>query len=76
MLAVAAELSGADHALDSARTLTAWANGFVGMELWSIPPRRRRRRAFELASVDSPRPLPATARDGGSLTLVVSVNGH
>ena len=33
MLAVAAELSGPDHALDSARTLTAWANGFVSMEL-------------------------------------------
>ncbi len=33
MLAVAAELSGPDHALDSARTLTAWAYGFVSMEL-------------------------------------------
>ncbi|GAA1747555.1 TetR/AcrR family transcriptional regulator [Agromyces humatus] len=33
MLEVAAELSGPEHALDSARTLTAWANGFVSMEL-------------------------------------------
>ncbi|GAA1801880.1 TetR/AcrR family transcriptional regulator [Agromyces neolithicus] len=33
MLAVAVELSGPDHALDAARTLAAWANGFVSMEL-------------------------------------------
>ena len=43
MLAVAAELSGPDHALDSARTLTAWANGFVEHgALGRIPPWRRR----------------------------------
>ena len=33
MMAVAADLAGADAALDAARTLTAWANGFVSMEL-------------------------------------------
>jgi AcrR family transcriptional regulator len=32
-LRVAAEFVGADEALDAARTLTAWMNGFVSMEL-------------------------------------------
>lgn len=30
---VAAELAGPDHALDAARTVTAWASGFLRMEL-------------------------------------------
>lgn len=33
VLRVAAELAGHEHALDAARTFTAWANGFIGMEL-------------------------------------------
>ena len=33
LLAVAARLAGPDHALDAARTLTAWITGFVSMEL-------------------------------------------
>jgi len=33
VLRVAAELAGEEHALDAARTFTAWANGFVSMEL-------------------------------------------
>jgi AcrR family transcriptional regulator len=33
ILRAAAELAGPEHALDAARTLTAWANGFIGMEL-------------------------------------------
>jgi AcrR family transcriptional regulator len=33
VLRIAAELAGEDRALDAARTLTAWLNGFVGMEL-------------------------------------------
>lgn len=33
LLAVTAELAGPDHALDAARTLTAWLTGFIGMEL-------------------------------------------
>lgn len=33
MIRVAAELAGEDRALDAARTVTAWLNGFVGMEL-------------------------------------------
>ncbi|MFB6611701.1 TetR/AcrR family transcriptional regulator [Agromyces sp. NPDC056379] len=33
LLAVAAVLAGPDHALDAARTLTAWVTGFVSMEL-------------------------------------------
>jgi AcrR family transcriptional regulator len=33
MLRVAAELAGPDHALEAARLVTAWANGFVSMEL-------------------------------------------
>lgn len=33
LLAVAAELAGPEHALDAARTLTAWVTGFIGMEL-------------------------------------------
>ncbi|MFF0153408.1 TetR/AcrR family transcriptional regulator [Micromonospora sp. NPDC005203] len=33
VLRVTANLAGEDHALDAARTLTAWANGFVSMEL-------------------------------------------
>jgi len=33
LLAVAAELAGEDAALEAARTLTAWATGFIGMEL-------------------------------------------
>jgi AcrR family transcriptional regulator len=33
VLAVSGELAGEDHALDAARTFTAWANGFVSMEL-------------------------------------------
>lgn len=28
-----ADLAGEEHALDAARTLTAWANGFISMEL-------------------------------------------
>lgn len=33
LLAVAAELAGPRHALEAARTVTAWATGFIGMEL-------------------------------------------
>ncbi len=33
ILRVATELAGPDDALEAARTLTAWANGFIGMEL-------------------------------------------
>ncbi|MFF2275199.1 TetR/AcrR family transcriptional regulator [Agromyces sp. NPDC058126] len=33
LLVVAAELAGPDHALDAARTLTAWVTGFISMEL-------------------------------------------
>lgn len=33
LLAVAGRLAGPDHALDAARTLTAWITGFVSMEL-------------------------------------------
>ncbi|MFE6963525.1 TetR/AcrR family transcriptional regulator [Agromyces sp. NPDC057679] len=33
LLVAAAELAGPDHALDAARTLTAWVTGFISMEL-------------------------------------------
>ncbi|PWC03263.1 TetR/AcrR family transcriptional regulator [Agromyces badenianii] len=33
LLAVAATIAGPEHALDAARTLTAWVTGFVAMEL-------------------------------------------
>ncbi len=33
LLAVAAEIAGPHDALEAARTLTAWATGFIGMEL-------------------------------------------
>ncbi|MBM7830972.1 AcrR family transcriptional regulator [Agromyces cerinus] len=33
LLAVAGRLAGSDHALDAARTLTAWLTGFISMEL-------------------------------------------
>jgi AcrR family transcriptional regulator len=33
VLEVAAELAGPGHALEAARTITAWATGFIGMEL-------------------------------------------
>jgi len=33
VLRVAAELAGPEHALDAARTVTAWASGFLRMEL-------------------------------------------
>lgn len=33
VLRVATELAGPDHALDAARTVTAWASGFLRMEL-------------------------------------------
>ncbi|GAB7036891.1 MULTISPECIES: TetR/AcrR family transcriptional regulator [Catenuloplanes] len=33
VMRVAAELAGEHHALDAARTITAWANGFISMEL-------------------------------------------
>jgi AcrR family transcriptional regulator len=33
LLAVAARIAGPEHALDAARTLTAWVTGFVSMEL-------------------------------------------
>lgn len=33
ILRVATELAGREHALEAARTLTAWANGFISMEL-------------------------------------------
>ena len=33
MVRIAAELAGPEHALEAARTLTAWASGFVAMEL-------------------------------------------
>lgn len=33
LIEVAAALAGPDRALDAARTLTAWATGFIGMEL-------------------------------------------
>ncbi|MDQ0895680.1 TetR/AcrR family transcriptional regulator [Agromyces ramosus] len=33
VIRIAAELAGEERALDAARTVTAWLNGFVGMEL-------------------------------------------
>jgi AcrR family transcriptional regulator len=33
VMRVAADLAGEQYALEAARTLTAWANGFIGMEL-------------------------------------------
>ena len=33
VLRATAALAGPEHALDAARTMTAWANGFIGMEL-------------------------------------------
>jgi AcrR family transcriptional regulator len=33
VMRVAAALAGEEHALEAARTVTAWANGFIGMEL-------------------------------------------
>ena len=33
MLRAAAALAGDEHALEAARTLTAWAAGFISMEL-------------------------------------------
>jgi AcrR family transcriptional regulator len=33
VLRATAELAGPEHALDAARTMTAWANGFISMEL-------------------------------------------
>ena len=33
VIRISAELAGEDRALDAARTVTAWLNGFVGMEL-------------------------------------------
>jgi AcrR family transcriptional regulator len=33
VLRIAADLAGSEHALEAARTLTAWANGFISMEL-------------------------------------------
>lgn len=33
LLRIAEELAGTEHALDAARTVTAWASGFVSMEL-------------------------------------------
>lgn len=33
VIRLAGELAGEEHALDAARTVTAWLNGFVGMEL-------------------------------------------
>ncbi|WP_100365027.1 TetR/AcrR family transcriptional regulator [Diaminobutyricimonas aerilata] len=33
LIEVAGELAGPERALDAARTVTAWANGFLGMEL-------------------------------------------
>ena len=69
MLAVAAELSGPDHALDSARTLTAWAYGFVSMELSGRSASAETSSAPSIsASIDSPRPLPRDLHDGRSPT--------
>jgi len=33
VLRIAGELAGEEYALEAARTLTAWATGFIGMEL-------------------------------------------
>jgi AcrR family transcriptional regulator len=33
LLRIAADLAGSQHALEAARTLTAWTNGFISMEL-------------------------------------------
>jgi AcrR family transcriptional regulator len=33
VLRIAADLAGSEHALEAARTVTAWANGFISMEL-------------------------------------------
>ncbi|WP_186382724.1 TetR-like C-terminal domain-containing protein, partial [Amycolatopsis rhizosphaerae] len=33
VLHAAAALAGSDHALEAARTITAWAHGFITMEL-------------------------------------------
>ncbi|GIF46036.1 TetR family transcriptional regulator [Asanoa ferruginea] len=33
LLRIAADLAGPEHALEAARTITAWANGFLSMEL-------------------------------------------
>lgn len=76
VLRVAARLAGEEHALEAARTLTAWATGFVGMEInraftlggdvesaWRFG-LSRVVAALELAELSAPTPRPRGTADG------------
>ncbi len=49
LFATVEKIAGPDDRLEAARTVVAWANGFVSMELaGGVPPRRRRRAGLRL----------------------------
>ncbi|WP_433553732.1 TetR/AcrR family transcriptional regulator [Micromonospora zamorensis] len=75
-LRLAAELAGPEHALSAARMFTAWANGFISMELagaFNLGGDLDEAFAFgidrltaALTTLDPPRPSPGTGRAPGT----------
>ena len=77
VLRVAGELAGDEHRLDAARTITAWANGFVSMELaGAFRLGGDVDRAFEYGIAGLTVALTAPRSAASAAPLAISVSGH
>jgi AcrR family transcriptional regulator len=77
VLRVAGELAGEEHRLDAARTITAWANGFVSMELaGAFRLGGDVDRAFEFGIACLAAALSWSGRSGEDGPLAMPVNEH
>ena len=77
MLRIAGELAGDEHRLDAARTITAWANGFVSMELaGAFRLGGDVDRAFEYGIAGLTVALTAPRSAASAAPLAISVSGH
>lgn len=77
VLRIAGELAGDEHRLDAARTITAWANGFVSMELaGAFRLGGDVDRAFEYGIARLTVALTVTRSAASGAPLAISVNDH
>ena len=77
VLRIAGELAGDEHRLDAARTITAWANGFVSMELaGAFRLGGDVDRAFEFGIARLTVALTAPRSAASAAPLAISVSGH